>query len=1376
MSSRFEPVECGRVGGGLRTRQAAAESLEHRLLLSAAVASSSATSSPAAVFAGPVRVDVVAHALKKTNGLWGVAAAGVVGRPAGADSDKVVNPRQFAHFAIKGAAVKAALAKAPREFTAKAATSAVVITLPKPDGTFARFKVVDAPIMDPALAAQFPGIKTYRGQGVDDKSASVRLDYTPLGFHAQVLTNDGQGTWYVDPYQTNVPAKGGNYASYYRTDLPAPTDAPKDIADDVVHVADKGFGGGSADLSAVAATPAAASLTSGTQLRTYRAAVAADGEYTAFYGGTVANAQAAIVTSINRVTGIYEREVACRLVLVANNASLIYTNANTDPYTNTDPSALLSQNQSNVDTLIGNANYDIGHVFTTGGGGLAGLGVVCRTGQKAQGETGSSSPIGDAYDVDYVAHEMGHQFGGNHTFNGVNGSAAGNANAATAFEPGSGSTIQAYAGICGPDDLQTNSDAYFHSVSLDEIVAYTTTGAGNAVTATSTGNTAPVVNGGLDYAIPTGTPFALTATGSDANGDTLTYDWEERDAGPLQALSAADNGTSPIIRSFAPTSSPTRTVPRLSNLLANTFAVGEKLPSVARTMKFRVVARDNRSGGGGIGTDDVVLNVVNTGAAFAVSAPNTAVSWAGGSTQTVTWNVAGTRNAPIGAAQVNIKLSTDGGNTFPVTLAAGTPNDGSQAVNLPVGTASTTARIKVEAVGNIFFDLSNANFTLTAGTIAADRFEANETRAAATDLGGNYARTENQLSIHAAGDEDWFQFAAATAGAYSAGLALTNAQGNVDLFVYDGAGTLLGSSTTATNAEVVNFTAAALSTYYVRAVGASGATNPNYGLTIAGPAPAGATGIGFDRFEPNDTFATSWDLGTLRTRTDTGMTIHTANNDDYYKFKAAATGSATVSLAFTNAQGNVDLFVYNAAQTQIGSSTTTNNAESATISVTSGQTYYVKVAGAAGATSPAYDLTVAGPAATGDRFEPNDSFAAAYDFAGTPDRTETGLSVHVANNDDYYKFVPAVSGTLTASISLNGSVSDLDLYLYNASQTLLTSAETVASVEQVSATVTAGQTYYLRVNGYQGSTGAYDFTLDVPNATASVAPTVQAAAYVAAPTPPALRYAFSQDVSAALGLADLTVQNLSAGGTVTPASLGYDVGSNEATVKFAAALAAGNYRATLTAAGVTNAAGTPLPANSVFDFTVVASDVVAPTVASAVSRKTHGSAGTFDLPLDLSGAAANATVEPRRFGVTGAGDALEVTFSEAVQGSGAGGSVSPGQFTVTGGTIGSASISGTKLLLGLSGVTDQGVLTITLAGISDLAGNALGGTVTVYVRHLAGDATQNRSVAVSDLQAIKNTLGQTLAAANFLTDLNVSGSISVSDLQDVKNNLSHAVA
>ena len=614
--------------------------------------------------------------------------------PAG---ERIIVPDQYRALTLDRDELSASLARVPLEGSAAAAVRAE-IDLPLPDGSFGRFAVVESPIMAPELQALYPEIRTYAGYGMDDPSATVRFDLTPAGFHALILS--AGGTIYIDPFQRE---DDRHYQSYYKRDFRS----SKSLGGCTV-LDEDGMG---AEIERLAGQSL---KRSGTQLRTYRAAVATTGEYTAYHGGTVAKGLAAVVTSVNRVDGVYEKDMSIRMVLVANNNLIIYTNSSTDPYTNSSGSTMLTQNQTNLDAVIGTANYDIGHVFSTGGGGIAGLGVVCRAGQKAKGVTGSPAPIGDAFDIDYVAHEMGHQFGANHPFNGNAGNCTGtNRNASTAYEPGSGSTIMAYAGICSPQDLQMNSDDYFLWISIQEIVTYTTTGLGNGCpVTTSTGVINPVAEAGTGgFAVPISTPFTLTASATTTG--TPTFCWEESDLGNAGAPDSPV-GNAPIFRSFDPVSSPTRTFPKVSDLINNVHTIGELLPSYARTLSFKVTVRDTQTGGVGVANDLISFTVASAGP-FLVTSPNTAVSWAGGSQQTVTWNVASTTATPISCANVNIRLSTDGGYTFPTVLVAGTPNDGSQAVTLP-GTATTLARIKVEAAGNVFFDISNVNFTITAAT------------------------------------------------------------------------------------------------------------------------------------------------------------------------------------------------------------------------------------------------------------------------------------------------------------------------------------------------------------------------------------------------------------------------------------------------------------------------------------------------------------------------------------------------------------------------------------------------------------------------------------------------------------------------------------
>jgi hypothetical protein len=628
-----------------------------------------------------------------------------------------IRPAAFRSVTVDADALQRHLLAAPHEDFVAPANSPTVLTLPRPDGTLATFRFVESPVMAPELQAQFPNIRTFLGQGVDDRTALLRCDMTPAGFHAMVLS--AGETWYIDPAQ---PGDRSQYIAYTKSDFYATTDkrraecsplaGPSSALPESEGRRVRFMGRPATPDPALREGPAVAAMT-GNTLRTFSLALACTGEYAAYHGGTTAGALAAMNTSMARINGVFERDFAIRMVLVPNNTSLIFLTASTDPYTNNDGGAMLGQNQTTCDNVIGSANYDIGHVFSTGGGGVAYLQAPC-TSFKAGGVTGSGAPVGDPFDIDYVAHEMGHQFGANHTQNNSCNRAS-----SAAYEPGSASTIMGYAGICAPN-LQPNSDDHFHVHSYIEIVNYAVNGAGSScATLTSTGNTAPTVDAGINGRyIPKSTPFELTATASDANGDILTYNWEEYDLGPVTA--SGDNtltnpsGTQPIFRSWPSVTSATRTFPRPLNLVANTTVIGEHMPTYSRELNFRCTVRDNRAGGGGVAHDLVTMQVAGGAGPFVITAPNGGGTFTGNTPVTVTWNVASTNLSPVNCTTVNIYLSTDGGYTWPHTLATNAANSGTATVTFP-NLTSSSARIKVKAAANYFFDISNANFSIVPG-------------------------------------------------------------------------------------------------------------------------------------------------------------------------------------------------------------------------------------------------------------------------------------------------------------------------------------------------------------------------------------------------------------------------------------------------------------------------------------------------------------------------------------------------------------------------------------------------------------------------------------------------------------------------------------
>jgi subtilisin-like proprotein convertase family protein len=865
-----------------------------------------------------------------------------------------LRPTQYRTLRLDLAQIEAILTAAPMEGSVVSYLSSAELHLPLPDGSFQRFRVVESPIMEPDLAAKFPEIQTYAAWGIDDPNLYARLDLTPQGFHAMITGTD-RSTIFIDPYSFG----GGDrehYLVYERQNYQSA------IAKNFTcHTT------GNA-IPSSEETKSLAPRFGDCRLRTYRLALSATGEYTTFHGGTVALAQAAQVTTMNRVNGIFERELAVRMTIIANNNLLIYTNAATDPFTNGTPGTMINENQTNTTNVIGAANYDVGHVFGTNSGGLAGLGVVCANTAKARGVTGSAAPVGDPFDVDYVAHELGHQFGANHTFNN---SCSSNRNNATAVEPGSGSTIMSYAGICAPN-VQSQVHDNFHGISLQEMSTFITTGNGNTCPQfTTLTNGAPVITGtnvGTGKTIPANTPFMLTVNATDPNGTgSLRYSWEQMNN---EISTQAPVGTStggPNFRCFAPSTNPTRYLPALPSAANTTWEV---LPTVNRVLDFRVTVRDYATGGGCTDFEDVRVTVTNTGSAFSVTNPsNTGITWVAGTNQTVTWNVSGSDVAPVSCGYVNIFLSTDGGNTYPTLLASLVPNDGSQAVLVP-NIATTTARIMVVCADNIFFDVSNNNFRIN--TVTSD-FMLGITQANDTICPGqNQAFTVNVGRIGTFSTNTNLSVTGLPAG--------MTASFSTNPVVPNNNTTLTLSTTTAV----------APGYYQLTLTGTAGGTSKiiNFGVWILQPPPSAsptlvspanaATGIGtsptftwrtvpgigvrYDiQISTSPTFSTTTHSATNRTDTSYALPIALATSTTYYWRVRAMTdcGFGPYSSAFSFTTSNIACNTYASTNVPRSISATGTPTVTSTVNVPmTGSITDVNILNLAGTHTYIQDLTI----------------------------------------------------------------------------------------------------------------------------------------------------------------------------------------------------------------------------------------------------------------------------------------------------------------------------------------------------------------------------------------------------------------------------------
>jgi len=620
---------------------------------------------------------------------------------------KETEPSKADYYQLDITKLKATLEKTPnRSFTKE--ESSIIVEFPNSEGHFDPFRVTEASVLEPAYQEKHPNLRSYVGQSVKDPSATIRFSVTPSGLHSMLISPQKEAQ-FIDTYDQN-----NNYIVYRESDLPA---------------SKKGFECYFEDLSAEAKKidEQSKSLLNANdgQLRTFKLALAGTAEYSEYHwskdlqasdtdAAKKAKVLEAMVATITRVNAIYERELSLTMVLV-DNSNIIFLDAATDGYTNNNAGAMLSENQEIVDAAIGNANYDIGHVFTTSGGGVAFLRSPCDTRFKARGVSGTRSPEPNGGYVNLIAHEMGHQYGSPHTFNGSIGNCStSNRSENSAYEPGSGTTIMSYAGICGSQNVQNRSDTYFHQHSLKLMWDNISTGRSNCAALSAISNNAPTANAGPDYTIPISTAYKLVGNSTDPDGTSAhTYTWEQYDLGPA-GVPTETTVQGPLVRSYPETNDSVRYIPNFSDYVASGGSTQwEKLVSVNREINFALTVRDNNNGAQN--AVDFMKVTVNSVDPFTVKTP---LIWSSQSMQTIEWEVGQTADvSTINCQTVNIKLSTDGGLTFPTTIASNVANSGSFSYTVSDTLPEVdNARILIEAADNIFYDICDNDFSITKNT------------------------------------------------------------------------------------------------------------------------------------------------------------------------------------------------------------------------------------------------------------------------------------------------------------------------------------------------------------------------------------------------------------------------------------------------------------------------------------------------------------------------------------------------------------------------------------------------------------------------------------------------------------------------------------
>ena len=536
----------------------------------------------------------------------------------------------------------------------------------------------------------------------------MSCDISPSGFHAAVY--DGSNSYYLEPVEASMPDQLQIF--YGKNSL-----LPKTKC----HFQDKGTKH-KHDLFDPLGTEMA-NVKAPNMKRTYRLALVAGGEFSGQFGGSPfseTDVLNALASGVNTINPIYLRDLGIEFILVSTE-DLVFQNAASDPFDPVDQFAMIGECHNQCNLAIGNGAYDVGHlVLWSNTGGLASYAAVCQNGYKGEGFSGSSSSNKVLW-VDYVCHELGHQFASDHNFAA---DCLGNSVDNFRFEPGEGSSIMSYANVCGSSNqYRSSSDPFFHYASIAQIQYYL---GFTSCAQTAFGNFSdPVVDAKSDITIPKETPFILVGNASDGNdaASTLTYNWEQYEGnGPIASGSPDCNSNdSPLFRYRVPVSESYRHFPAYLQVLNgnNNGATWEQLPCSSGDMLFSMAVRDNNPNFGRVAHQTMSVTVANTGP-FDVTAPNGGESYADNTT--VTWTVNGTNShCPL----VDVLLSFDGGNSFTV-IADGVANDGSENIDFPM--VSTAARVLVRCdvdgdfrSGSTFYDTSDGNFSITQVAAAGNR-------------------------------------------------------------------------------------------------------------------------------------------------------------------------------------------------------------------------------------------------------------------------------------------------------------------------------------------------------------------------------------------------------------------------------------------------------------------------------------------------------------------------------------------------------------------------------------------------------------------------------------------------------------------------------